>query len=287
MTGAPRSWAASTDFIMIHVDLLDALDGSYAAAALWERIRYRSERDGWWEATRQEMCEETRLSDRVLRRGLEELRDAGLIESERVTPFRPTLRWRVLWADSESAGQPVMDESSSTGEPMDDLTITVEDDSSISLSSETDGEVEPPSTPQAGVDEQQALPLLSVVAADEPQGLDSEFDGFWGAYPRKVGKQAARKAYRAARKVASLDAIAAGLRAQLPDLRTRDLHLVPHPSTWLNQRRWEDDPRAAAQPRGGPRNYDLERMQARAAGTEPEITTGATALALQMLEARR
>lgn len=272
---------------MIHTGLLDALGGSYAAAALWERIRYRSERDGWWEATRQEMCEETRLSDRVLRRGLEELRDAGLIESERVTPFRPTLRWRVLWADAEPAGQDVSDDSSITEEPVDDSSITVMDDLTTSLSSETEREVEPPSTPQADEDTQQELPLLSVVDADEPPALDGEFDGFWGAYPRKVGKQAARKAYRSARKVATLDQIAAGLRAQLPDLRTRDLHLVPHPSTWLNQHRWEDDPRASAQPRSGPRNYDLERMQARANGDAPEITTGATALALQMLEARR
>lgn len=289
VAGAPRSWAASTAFVMIHYDLLDALDGSYAAAALWERIRYRCERDGWWEASREEMCTETRLTPKVLRRALDELREAGLVESERVTPFRPGLRWRVVWAD-ECAGQDVKAERAITepieSEPVAERAITVMAERAISLSSETEREVEPPCTPLAD-DGQEEIPLLTVVAADEPQGLEGEFDGFWSAYPRRVGKQAARKAYRAARKGASLDEIAAGLRAQLPDLRGRDLHLVPHPSTWLNQHRWEDDPRASAQPRTGPRNFDLERMQARAAGDVPAVTTGAAALALQMLEGPR
>jgi hypothetical protein len=247
VSGAPRSWAASTGFVMIHYDLLDALGGSYAAAALWERIRYRSERDGWWEATRQQMCEETRLGTGALRTALEALREAGLIESEKAAPFMPTLRWRVVWAD-ETAGQTVSANSAATpreGEGLSaDSAIALSANSATSLSTENEREELPPSTPpvDAPGGEQAELLLLSVVDPDEPSGLDAEFDGFWKAYPRHVGKGAALKAYRSARKRASLDVIAAGLRAQVPVLRRRDKGFIPHPATWLNQDRWEDDP---------------------------------------------
>lgn len=90
--------------------------------------------------------------------------------------------------------------------------------------------------------------------ADAADPILVEFDGFWSHYPRRVGKAKALKSYRAARKSASVDVIAAGLRAQLPDLKARDLDKVPHPATWLNQRRWEDDPVHAAQPGDRPRH---------------------------------
>ena len=282
--GAPKAWAASTGFVMIHYDLLDALGGSYAAAALWERIRYRSERDGWWEATREAMCAETRLTPKVLRRALEELREAGLIESERVTPFRPQLRWRVVWADDESAGQDVKAERAITTEPVAERAITVMAERATSLSSETGREELPPVVPQrtAPDEDQGELPLLAVIAADEPTGVEAEFDGFWKAYPRKVGKPKARRAYLAARKRASLDEIAAGLRAQLPDMRVREPGFIPHPTTWLNQDRWADDPAAAAT-RTGPRNFDLERMQARNAGDPTTQLSSTTTLTLALM----
>lgn len=272
---------------MIHYDLLDALGGSYAAAALWERIRYRSERDGWWEASREEMSAETRLTPKVLRRALDELREAGLIESERVTPFRPLLRWRVVWAD-ESAGQDVNAERAITepdeAEPVAERALTVMAERALSLSSETAREETPSVSPTpAEAGEQQEIPLLTVVAAaPTPTGVDAEFDGFWKAYPRKVGKPSARRAYAAARKRASLEEIAAGLRAQLPGLRAREVGFIPHPTTWLNQDRWADAPEAAAA-RTGPRNYDLERMQARAAGGESATLGPAASLALELM----
>lgn len=70
------------------------------------------------------------------------------------------------------------------------------------------------------------------------------FEGWWQHYPRKVGKDAARRAYAAARKRGASDAVlAAGLsRQRWPD----DPKFIPHPATWLNGGRWQDDPNAAA-----------------------------------------
>lgn len=126
---------------------------------------------------------------------------------------------------------------------------------------------------------------MLVVVPDQPaatpaeaDAVAAEFDRFWELYPRKVAKQAALRSYRSARKHTPVEAIAAGLRAQLPDLTTRERHLVPHPATWLNQHRWADDPAHAAQPPTGAVNWDLRAMQARAAGLPPAPVTDRGAL---------
>lgn len=96
--------------------------------------------------------------------------------------------------------------------------------------------------------------LALVVAAVDP--IEAQFAGFWEMYPRKVGKPAALKAFRAALRRATVEDLAAGLRAQLPDLTARDRSLVPHPTTWLNQDRWADDPQQARQaPQSGANHY--------------------------------
>lgn len=67
------------------------------------------------------------------------------------------------------------------------------------------------------------------------------FEEFWERYPRRIGKAAARKAYAKAVKRAAHDDIMFGLSQQMPSLASREQQYIPHPSTWLNQERWNDD----------------------------------------------
>ena len=70
------------------------------------------------------------------------------------------------------------------------------------------------------------------------------FDEFWSAYPRKVGKDAAAKAFAKRR-------VGVGLLAQMlaaisvqktGDQWQRDGgQFIPHPATWLNEGRWQDE----------------------------------------------
>ena len=76
---------------------------------------------------------------------------------------------------------------------------------------------------------------------------DEEFNQFWAAYPRRIGKGAARKSFDKASKIASHQEIMGGLFAQLPYFRSLDPKFVPHPSTWLNQERWSDEPQQPRQ----------------------------------------
>jgi hypothetical protein len=71
------------------------------------------------------------------------------------------------------------------------------------------------------------------------------FDDFWKAYPRKVGKGDAEKAWKKIKEPATtLKAIIASLEWQKSgDQWTKNNgEYIPHPATYLNQRRWEDEP---------------------------------------------
>lgn len=65
------------------------------------------------------------------------------------------------------------------------------------------------------------------------------FDVFWSEYPRKVSKEAARRAFAKAINLTPLDEMLSALRAQAKNWT--DPAYTPHAATWLNGRRWEDE----------------------------------------------
>lgn len=68
-----------------------------------------------------------------------------------------------------------------------------------------------------------------------------DFDAFWSAYPKKVGKQSARKAFEKA-KVPLETLLTAIERQKCSSQWSRDGgRYIPNPATWLNQGRWEDE----------------------------------------------
>jgi hypothetical protein len=93
-----------------------------------------------------------------------------------------------------------------------------------------------------------ALPLvgdLQVGANTTPRNeFGAVFDLFWDLAVRKSGKAAARSALKSAMKKADLrTAIGPAWRQANEAWATwPDKTKVPHPSTWLNQERWDDDP---------------------------------------------
>lgn len=80
----------------------------------------------------------------------------------------------------------------------------------------------------------------SLVAASE---FDGRFDTFWSAYPRKVAKDDARKAFDKRKPDGEmLDMILAAIEKQSKlEAWTKDGgKFIPHPATWLNGGRWQD-----------------------------------------------
>lgn len=84
--------------------------------------------------------------------------------------------------------------------------------------------------------EERTKESVSVTKADAPG-----FDAFWSAYPRKTAKKRAAKAWRQLSPDPQLlDRMLAALAAQKAwDQWVRGI--IPHPATWLNERRWEDE----------------------------------------------
>lgn len=79
-------------------------------------------------------------------------------------------------------------------------------------------------------------------------GLDRLFDRFWVVYPRKVGKSAAGKKFLAILRkskepIALVEKMIAAVKEQAIKLEwSKDrIQYIPHPLTWLNQGRWEDE----------------------------------------------
>lgn len=69
----------------------------------------------------------------------------------------------------------------------------------------------------------------------------SDFETFWRAYPKKVGKKAAERAFEKAR--VPLNTLLDALDRQKDSQQwQRDSgQYIPNPATWLNQGRWEDE----------------------------------------------
>lgn len=63
------------------------------------------------------------------------------------------------------------------------------------------------------------------------------FEEFWAHYPRKVARQAARLAWKAALRIAPPELIITSLKKYK---FSHEPQYQPHPRTWLHQRRWED-----------------------------------------------
>ena len=73
------------------------------------------------------------------------------------------------------------------------------------------------------------------------QPVDDPFDRWWSEYPRKVQKQAARRAYaKAARKISHDQLLDSMIQYRDHDDRVAN-GFIQHASTWLNGECWEDE----------------------------------------------
>lgn len=72
----------------------------------------------------------------------------------------------------------------------------------------------------------------------------SGFDAFWDFYPRKVKKSEAQKSWVKERCWEQTERILKMLPRQIesPDWTKEHGKFIPHPTTYLNQHRWEDEP---------------------------------------------
>lgn len=96
------------------------------------------------------------------------------------------------------------------------------------------------SRPSLGV----RFPSNVIELKEEQKNNSTAFDEFWAAYPRKVAKEAARKAFELAARRGSPEKILEAAAVQCAAWKSDGVEqqFIPHPTTWLNQSRWNDAP---------------------------------------------
>lgn len=140
---------------------------------------------------------------------------------------------------------------------------------------------QPPLTPQgadgasAAEEGEQAQPsLLPETTTPATPSLTDEFDTWWQQVPRKKAKADARKAFKAARKKATLQQLVDGLEASMRQWQAegRDVSKIPYPATWLRAESWLDEhdqwQAPQQQRRMWPEELYLRDMQARTPTTD-------------------
>lgn len=86
-----------------------------------------------------------------------------------------------------------------------------------------------------------------------------EFNTFWAIYPRKVDKTSAWKAWRTLNPdEETQNAIKTDIKHRLErEWRGKDMTYIPHPATYLNKRRWEDETEVTRVAKPEPTDEDL------------------------------
>lgn len=113
------------------------------------------------------------------------------------------------------------------------------------------GELRPESNPNPNPESKYILPKMG----------NNEFDRFWQAYPRKVAKKDALKAWSALKVDEALaDAIVKGVKewTKTQQWRQNAGQYVPYPATFLRRAQWEEIPPAAGWSKDSAQDYSQD-----------------------------
>lgn len=85
------------------------------------------------------------------------------------------------------------------------------------------------------------LKLIEMGEMEETEALIVEFDDFWAMYPRRVAKKDARRAWEKIPEKTRAVIVTALFEWRRIWLDRNEIDFIPHPATWLNGERWEDE----------------------------------------------
>ena len=202
------------------------------AKLLYSDLTARCNRKGYCWPTNEQLAEDHRKNTRTIVRTLRELESAGYIATEVIRDQKNMVVERRIWLDANArAGLEFLRKPHVEN-------VMTPPDKNVKYIKENNININNPLT---------------------PSGESELFDEFWAAYPKHVAKKPARRAWdklHADRDL--LDALLTALEWQTrTEAWQRDGgRYVPNPATWLNGRRWEDEPQAEAKPDKPPRRRE-------------------------------
>jgi len=228
-------------------------------------------------------------SENTVRAALKELETLGFITRTarvgasniytlQIEAMRSAHRRR-RWSNTYEAGDPYT--------PGSNVTTTVEElDDSERVEAPVEAPVEPVEAETPAPVPAVAQVDLAPAKAKKNTGVDADFEEFYAAYPRHVGKEAARRAFvKAVKNKAKASDIVEGARryAAATAAAGTETRYIAHPATWLNAGRWSDDMQDAAPVELTPWQKKaavmVQSMQAAAVVNNAPALTGAPATA--------
>lgn len=207
----------------------------------------------------QTLREMTAVSVNTIRAALKDLEAMGFITRTRragtstvytlqIDAMRAVHRRR-RWTNTTTAGDPYTVTNTVTVVeelPIEEQAVNVK---RINFAEATVGATEPPATEPVPAPSTGDLAPIKTKKGSAPARVESDFLDFYAAYPRHVGKEAARRAFVKAVKAGTPAAdIVEGARryAAATAAAGTETRYVAHPATWLNAGRWSDDMQDAA-----------------------------------------
>jgi len=202
------------------------------------------------------LMKRTGLSERAVRSHLKALEEAGHITRQHHTGM---VTWYMVHPVASHATEhttapdaPQHDESPSTAQdaPQTDVHISTAQDAQLPCMTGTSPLHDAHSSPARHAPESHKyintqLSNLTTLTLNSPPIVPpkGDFALFWAAYPKKVGKGAAEKAWQRAKGNQHLQTILQALEQQKRSAQWRKDGgaYIPNPATWINQRRWEDE----------------------------------------------
>jgi hypothetical protein len=89
-------------------------------------------------------------------------------------------------------------------------------------------------------------------AISKHSGSNPDFESFWQAYPKRVGRLKAEKCFASAVSSGiSAEVLVAGAERYAAERFGDDPRFTKHPSTWLNAGCWNDEPQKPVKPKFG------------------------------------
>lgn len=177
------------------------------------------------------------MSESTIKRSMNTLKDLGFIDVQQLsTDGRDRTNYYTINQDKVSAEEAIL---LGSNRPM----------HQVNLTSSTGSNWSPPNRTETTTKTTPKKPRASL--ADDG---GEHFKTFWSAYPKKAGKDAAKKAF-AKRKFdeQAFEKVMAALNEQKASEQWQKDggQFIPHPATWLNQGRFEDEISSAATPAPG------------------------------------
>ena len=190
---------------------------------------------------------------------------------------------RRRWTETRDTGNPYVGDPNAVTVvdeiPVEEQSVNVK---RINFAEATAGATEPPATVDTPAPSTGDIAPIKTKKGSTAR-VESDFLDFYAAYPRHVGKEAARRAFVKAVKAGTPAAdIIEGARryAAATAAAGTETRYVAHPATWLNAGRWSDDMQDAAPVEPTPWQAKTARMiqpvQAAAVVNNAPALTGAT-----------